>query len=85
MTIKPVNEVRRDRANTDELRNIYTEDIACVLCWLAFPDENAGEIENEVEKALYNIKCIAENPYNNDYYRILIQVLANIAGLQNYN
>ena len=34
-----------------------------------------GQTVEAIEQALYNIKAIAENPYNSDYWRTLWQAL----------
>lgn len=35
----------------------------------------------EIEKALYHLKTIAENEYNQDYFRIFLKVLKNISNI----
>lgn len=37
------------------------------------------EIKEELTEAIYQLKAIAENPYNSDYWRILYNVLLKIA------
>lgn len=46
------------------------------------PDD--GELGKELAEALYQIKAIAQNPYNSDYYRVFYNVLLVIAGFEFY-
>lgn len=57
-------------------------DIAEKLLELAGLDDSNGELGEELLDALYQIKAIAENPYNSDYYRVLYNVLLKIAGME---
>lgn len=41
-------------------------------------EEEKEEIINELDNALYNIKAIVQNEYNNDYWRILYAILQKI-------
>ena len=68
----------------DNNLNYTTDEIAEKLCRLAEgynrkPDE---QTINETEYALFQIKAMAENPYNSDYYRTLYRVLEEIAKKQ---
>lgn len=36
------------------------------------------EIKEELTEAIYQLKAMAENPYNSDYWRILYNVLLKI-------
>lgn len=51
-----------------------TEYVAETLCKMAMTEE----LTKETEKALYHLKAIAENPYNEEYFRTLIKVLDSI-------
>lgn len=55
-------------------------DIAEKLLDLAGLDDSNGELGKALLDALHQIKAIAENPYNSDYYRVLYNVLLKIAG-----
>lgn len=55
----------------------YPEEIARKLCELAFDDPKEKTIE-ECTEALYQLKAIAENPYNSDCYRTLYRVFETI-------
>lgn len=46
------------------------------------PDDS--ELGEELVEALYQIKAIAQNPYNSDSYRVLYNVLLVIAGFEFY-
>lgn len=50
------------------------EEIAKKICELAFDDPEEKTIE-ECTEALCQLKAIAENPYNSDYYRVFYRVL----------
>lgn len=54
--------------------NFDVEHIATTLCKMAFKEENTSEII----KALNDLKAIAENPYNMEYFRTLTNVLTTI-------
>lgn len=56
-------------------------DIAEKLIALSNLEENE-ELCEELLNALYQIKAIAQNPYNSDYYRVLYNVLLAITGLE---
>lgn len=43
--------------------------------------EDPDALCKDVEEALYQIKAIAQNPYNKDFYRVLYNVLLAITGL----
>lgn len=43
--------------------------------------EDPDALYRDVEEALYQIKAIAQNPYNKDFYRVLYNVLLAITGL----
>ena len=65
----------------DNNLNYATDEISEQLCRLAEgyngdPDEQTVK---ETECALYHIRAMAENPYNNEYWRTLWKVLQNIA------
>ena len=36
------------------------------------------DIESELQDAIYQLKAIAENPYNSDYWRVLWNALQNM-------
>ena len=42
------------------------------------PEQFVAEKVQETEKALYHIKVIAENEYNEEYFRTFIKILKNI-------
>lgn len=51
-----------------------TEYVARYLCKMA----NMESATNEMEKALYDLKAMAQNKYNSDYWRTLVKVLDEI-------
>ena len=60
------------------------EDIAEKMIQLSNLESNQ-EIEGlqaELENALYQIKAIAQNEYNADYYRVFYNTLLVIAGME---
>ena len=52
----------------------YPDEISEALCKLA----NTVGKEDDCKEALYHLKAIAENKYNNDYFRTLYRVLEAI-------
>jgi hypothetical protein len=58
-----------------------TQYIAIRLCELADPNKKFLSLSNikEIEKALYHLKTIAENEYNQEYFRTLLKVLKSIS------
>ena len=52
----------------------YPEDVAAALIALAGIDAD-NKIFEDMQDALYEIKSIAENPYNHDYWRVLWDAL----------
>ena len=64
--------------------DINTEYIAVYLCQLADPNNKKFlklSTIKEIERALYHLKTIAENEYNQEYFRTLLKVLKNISEL----
>lgn len=59
------------------------EDIAEQLIKLSNLDMPEG-LKEELETALYNLKAMAENKYNNDYFRVLYNVLLVITGNETF-
>lgn len=57
------------------------EDIAEQLIELSNLDMSE-ELKEELENALYYLKSAARNKYNNDYFRVLYNVLLVIAGME---
>ena len=57
--------------------NYHSEDIANVLINLT--REKNKSLYEEVENALYYLKTIASNEYNQDCYRVLWKVLQEVA------
>ncbi len=55
----------------------YPQEIAETLCKLADGEADGKPVE-ECTEALYQLKAIAENPYNSDYYRTLYKVLERL-------
>lgn len=56
----------------------YSDDIATCLCRLA-DIEPTGQTWKEIEEALFDLKCIAQNEHNKDSYRTLWNCLEEIA------
>ena len=61
--------------------NYTTEEIAKKLCRLAgcYSGEPDEQSVKETEHALFQLKAMAKNPYNNECWRTLHKVLQNIA------
>lgn len=57
--------------------NYYPDDIAAVLCKLAEMED--PDTVHYCENALYNIKVVANNEFNADYWRTFWQILEKIA------
>ncbi len=55
----------------------YPNEIAETLCKLSGEAVTEKVIE-ECTETLYQLKAIAENPYNSDYYRTLYKVLEKV-------
>lgn len=60
-----------------------TEDIAEQLIELSNLDM-PEELKTELENALYWIRSAAQNEYNNDYFRVLYNVLLVITGNETF-
>lgn len=58
-------------------------DIAEKLIELSNLDDD-GKLGEELLNALYQIKAMAQNPYNSDYYRVLYNVLLAITSLETF-
>lgn len=65
------------------IENSYydTGDIAEKLIELSNLDVSE-ELKTELDNALFELKAMAENPYNKDYYRVLYNVLLVITGME---
>ena len=46
--------------------------------------EDDGMLRPDLAEALHQIKAIAQNPYNSDYYRIFYNILLVITGFEFY-
>lgn len=60
-----------------------TEDIAEQLIELSNLDMSE-DLKEELETALYNLKAMAQNKYNNDCFRVLYNVLLVIIGNETF-
>ncbi len=60
-----------------------TEDIAEQLIELSNLDMSE-DLKEELETALYNLKAMAQNKYNNDCFRVLYNVLLVITGNETF-
>lgn len=59
--------------------NYYPSEIANRLCNFSECSVDEGiRIESELQDAIYQLKAIAENPYNSDYWRVLWNALQNM-------
>jgi len=73
-----------DRTTRDKISNCDPETIAQALykmaCDLDFSDyeENREKDISDLIDCLYQIKAIAQNPHNNDYYRTFLLCLERI-------
>lgn len=56
------------------------EDIAEKLTNISGIEDNG--IKDELTDAIYQVKAMAENPYNSDYWRILYNVLLKAADME---
>lgn len=54
-----------------------SEDIARVICKLS-GNEDDETTYKECEEAIYDLKCICENPYNRNCYRTLWNTLQQL-------
>ena len=45
--------------------------------WMDYEEEKE-EILQDLENALYYLKALCENPYNNDYFKTFYKILENI-------
>ena len=63
-----------------KMENYYDcEEIATVLCRLSSGNVTVDvETMKDVEEAIYQLKAIASNEYNSDYYRTFWNVLQKI-------
>lgn len=62
---------------TDESKLYYTDEMAYVLAG-EMSCEDADRIEADLEEALCNVRAIAENPLNNDCWRVFWNALQNL-------
>ena len=68
-----------DICSTDEIaEKLY--DLCCDMDKSDYTDTKAKEI-SELENAIYEIKAIAENPYNNDCWRTFYKCLQSLANV----
>lgn len=73
--------MRESEENSMEnMENYYDcEEIATVLCRLSSGNVTVDvETMKDVEEAIYQLKAIASNEYNSDYYRTFWNVLQKI-------
>ena len=56
-------------------------DIAYSLKLLIDSDERNDTTESDLQEAVYQLKAIAENKYNADYWRVLYKALSAIADI----
>ena len=54
-----------------------SEDIAKVICKLSGNAED-GKTYEDCELAIYDLKCVCENPYNSDFFRTLWKTLQQL-------
>lgn len=59
--------------------NYSTEEVAKTLCKLAQEPDEA--ISKDCDEAIFYLKCIADNEYNNDCFRTMWKVLMKITSL----
>lgn len=60
--------------------NCYgVEDVVEKLIELSNLESNE-ELKNELEEVVYYLKAVAQNEYNNDYFRVFYNVLLVITG-----
>ncbi|MEG1620627.1 MAG: hypothetical protein RR322_01825 [Oscillospiraceae bacterium] len=57
------------------MKNISVEEINATLCKLAKDDSFS---KMDIENALYDLKAVAENEYNFDYWRTFYDILQKI-------
>lgn len=63
------------------IRTEYADDIAAHLLALAYPDADDAEKLPEfkdMENAIYDLDCTAQNPYNRDEFRTFYRMLEKI-------
>ena len=66
-----------------QYKDNYYDDIESVAEKLQEQTDNSGEeIKEELTEALYQIKAMAQNDYNYDYWRVLYNILLQYAEMQ---
>ena len=76
--------IELDKTTRDKISNCDPETIANTLynfsCDMDFSDydETKEKTINDLIECLYQIKAMAQNPYNNDYYRTFLLCLERI-------
>ena len=79
--------IKEEKIDMEELKqykeNAYysVEDIAEQLIELSNLDM-PEDLKEELKDALYYLKAVAKNQYNNDYFRVLYNVLLVITGME---
>ena len=64
---------RQEYYNKPELYGIDTNDIARMIA-----DKTDKSLFNEIEECLYHIQTLAQNEYNNDYWRVFFNTMVRI-------
>lgn len=64
------------RTNYEYISNCDTDEIATKLIQAA--DESIMEFYDDIETALYNLKAVCQNEYNNDYFRKFLYILTKV-------
>lgn len=66
-----------------QYKDNYYDDIESVAEKLQEQTDNSGEeIKEELTEALYQIRAMAQNDYNYDYWRVLYNILLQYAEMQ---
>ena len=58
----------------------YPEELAVTLCKIAY-DKPDKDLITACTEALYELKAMAENPYNSDYFRTFYRLLERIVNV----
>ena len=77
MNVVLTNNNNKEETTMKMMNDYYPDDIARALCYMV-SDNPDKETIDDCENALYNIKCIAGNEFNDEFYRTFWNVLQKI-------
>lgn len=70
-----VIDINFSETDMNYIDSFYPSEIAENLLKLSGSEEDSKEYLEGLEEALYQLKAIAQNPYNMNYYRMLVHCL----------